>query len=301
MVSVAVIDFETSSLLPNRKATEVGVVLLDSNLVAISEFETLVNPELRADKSSLGISKLTQALVDCAPKFSEIWPTLHPFVAGKLLVAHHAEFDKTVLLNELRSMGQIVFSLPTVCTLEWSRRIFGSSLKNFTLEDVCEFLEIPLLNSHEALSDAKATAKVFKALYERSPELRDFCSEAQSQIPILEAPSYAGESPIVRPKLDVQDRKESELRQIFDEIRSNQKLKMVVITGKIHEESKFESLCAKAGFPRKQSPVTAGTAFLVVGEAPGQGKIADAIYYGRPILTLNDANKVLNGLISGSL
>ena len=82
---------------------------------------------------------------------------------------------------------------------------------------------------------------------------------------------------------------------IATEIRRNAKIKIVVVTGTlIISASKFSALVSNAGYEVKESPATAGTAFVVQGYNGGQSKINKAKKYGRPVLTEQDAVRVLH-------
>jgi BRCT domain type II-containing protein len=85
------------------------------------------------------------------------------------------------------------------------------------------------------------------------------------------------------------------LELIANEIRGNVKIKIVVVTGTlIISATKFSALVSSAGYEVKESPATAGTAFVVQGYNGGQSKIDKAKKYGRPVLTEQDAVRVLH-------
>ena len=290
----AVLDFETTSRTNSARATEIGIVELDDALCVSSIFESVLKPPLSPMKQSLSYSRLSMDQLNEAPEFIHIWPSLAPYFDGRIVVAHKKDFEERVIAHAFADAGLPSLELPFICTLEWSKKILKHQVSGYSLQEVCAFLDIDLLEPHEAKVDAVSTAGLFKVLYERSPELREHCEEIASQAVSVPRPNTAGVNPLIRRRHKAGELPDNELESIATEIRGNPKIKIVVITGTLMSSlSKFSDLVASIGYEVKESPTTAGTAFVVQGYNGGQSKIEKAKKYGRPVLTEQDALRVL--------
>jgi len=290
-----VLDFETTSREKSARATEIGLVALDDDLCAESIFESVIKPPLPPMKQSLSYSRLSLDQLEDAPEFVQIWPEISPYFDRRIVVAHKMDFEQGVIAHAFADAGLHPYELPFVCTLEWSRKILKHKVSGHSLQEVCAYLDIDLLDPHEAKVDAVATAGVFKALYEQSPELREHCDELVAKAVSLSTPKSSGTKALIRRRHKAGELSDKDLESIAAEISTNSKIKIVVVTGTlVLSESKFAALVSGAGYAVKDSPTTAGTAFVVQGYNGGQSKIKKAIQYGRPVLTEKDAVKVLN-------
>lgn len=290
-----VLDFETTSRDNSARATEIGIVALDDFLCVSSIFETVIKPPVPPMKQSLSYSRLSLDQLDAAPEFVQVWPSIASYFDRRIVVAHKKDFEQAVIAHALADAGLPPIDLPFVCTLEWSKKILKHQVSGHSLQEVCAFLDVDLLEPHEAKVDAVATAGVFKALYEQSPEMREHCLALTSQTVPIPIPKGPGAKPLIRRRHKAEGLPETELQSIAAEIRTNSKIKLVVVTGTLMlSESRFSALVSSAGYELKESPATAGTAFVVQGYNGGQSKIKKAIQYGRPVLTEQDAVRVLN-------
>jgi len=293
----AVLDFETTSRGNSARATEIGIVALDENIQVSSSFESVIKPPLQPMKQSLSYSRLSLDQLNTAPGFIEIWPRIAPYFDNRIIVAHKKEFEQSVIAHAFSDAGLPSLELPFLCTLEWSRKILKHQVSGHSLQEVCAYLDIDLLEPHEAVVDSLATANLFKALYEQSQELREHCEELAAHTVSVPVPKESGAKPLIRRRHKASDLSVQELESIASEIQGNAKIKIVVVTGTlISSVSKFSGLVADAGYELKESPTTAGTAFVVQGYSGGQSKIDKAKKYGRPVLTEQDALKVLRTL-----
>lgn len=289
------IDFEGTSLEGSARATEVAVVSLTESLHIGDSFESVLNPPIQPKKESLSYARLSKDQIACAPSFHEIFPSLIPFLSEKILIAHNKIYEIGVLSREFADMS-IHVDPPFICTLEWSRQILKHKLSNYTLLDVCGYYDIDLLNPHEALADATATAQVFAKLYVDSSILRDFCGKLASDVVKISSKDLP-KNPQIRDRFTAVSLGRDDLLVIASEILNNSKVmqsKFVVVTGKILAgKPRLDELIEQAGLKFKETPTTEGTAFVIQGHAGGLTKIKKAHLYGRPVLTVPDAFELL--------
>jgi DNA polymerase III epsilon subunit-like protein len=293
-----VLDFESTSVGNNARATEIGLVALNGSLDAHDVFESVINPPMRPDKTSLTHSRLSLDQLAAAPTFSEVWPHAVALLDRRILVVHNKDFDLPILQRELNAADFPVYDFPVVCTLEWARKILKHRLSGYKLDQVCAYFDVPLINAHAAQVDANATALVFKELFSMSTELQEYCESLAEKVVRVEKPKHKGTKALKRRQYTAIDLLPVELEAMVQEIRANSKIKMIVMTGKVMMGgSAFAELVEKAGYEFRESPTTAGTAFVVQGYDGGQSKIDKAFKYKRPVLTEADAITVLNMLI----
>lgn len=160
-MSFAVIDFETTGLMPERhdRVIEVGVVLTDDRGRSEYEWTTLVNPH--RDAGNAAIHGIRSADLAGAPDFDEIADFLIGLLSGRTVVAHNASFDMRFLHAELaRASYNIAARPPALCSMKWAGRIIGAA----KLQHCCEALDIELIDAHTALADARATAELVARL-----------------------------------------------------------------------------------------------------------------------------------------
>jgi DNA polymerase-3 subunit epsilon len=149
------IDFETADYGADS-ACSVGLVKVEDNAIC-EEMVRLIRPP-RQDFRFTHIHGLTWNDVAEAPVFADVWPEMEAFIGSTpFLVAHNAPFDRKVLNSCLEAASLTPHVPDFLCTVQVARHKL--KIKPAKLSNVCEVLGIEL-NHHEALSDARASAKV---------------------------------------------------------------------------------------------------------------------------------------------
>ncbi len=83
---------------------------------------------------------------------------------GRVAIAHNLDFDWTFLESAREREGLPASKAPTACTLEMSRSLDPNRQRSHRLGDLCRDHDIPLVNAHDALADAQATAALLPIL-----------------------------------------------------------------------------------------------------------------------------------------
>lgn len=167
-MSFAVIDFETTGLVPERtdRVVEIGVVLTDDYGRIEHEWTTLVNP--RRDIGATHVHGIQGSDVVDAPEFGDVSDYLIEMLTGRTIVAHNASFDMRFLHAELQRARYSILERPrAMCTRKWGGRMTGAA----KLSHCCEALGISLTNAHCAIGDAHATAELL-------PHLIGYCGSS---------------------------------------------------------------------------------------------------------------------------
>ena len=160
----AVIDIEaTGGNHINGKIIEIAVILYDGNKI-ISEYSTLVNPEVKIDWYVTKLTGITNKMVADAPLFKDVAKEIVKLTKGNIFVAHDVDFDFKFLKEELRKVG-FDFNEPKVCTLKLSEKHLPNAA-SYSLGKLCDELGIPIPEEvrHRAAGDAVATAKLLGLL-----------------------------------------------------------------------------------------------------------------------------------------
>ena len=293
---ITVIDFEGTSRNLSPRATEIGLVALDENLVEVASFESLVRPPVDAYASSLAFAHLSREEVEAAPSFIDLWPSIYPFLNSRLLVAHNKVYEIGVINREFRDLGLSIIP-KFLCTLEWSRKVLGRETENHQLGTLCSHLGIKLSNAHEALSDARATGELLRRLASRSEDLQSYLGRVKNSLVEYDLPKTPEIRAVVRERFVADENSERTIELAVKRIKSEH-LNLIVLTGTpAIGKAGFKELMASYGLENRETPPTKATAFVLrADKSPGMSKIKTAQKYGVPVLLESDLPALLGRL-----
>lgn len=158
----SIIDIETTGGSPvTDKITEIAIFTHDG-LNITNEFSTLINPEKNIPSFITGITGISNEMVASAPRFYEIAKKLVELTENHIFVAHNSRFDYGFICEEYRQLGYN-YKRDTLCTVKLSRKLIPG-LRSYSLGKLCSELNIPVINRHRAMGDARATVKLFEML-----------------------------------------------------------------------------------------------------------------------------------------
>jgi DNA polymerase-3 subunit epsilon len=181
MSCIAVVDVETTGLNPYRhdRIVEIAAVVMRPDGSILRDFVSLINPV--RDIGPTSIHGLSASDIVSAPQFGEIVGSLVEVLDGSVAIAgHNVRFDYWFLVAEFRRLGYDFPDVPRICTME----LAGGG----TLTSCCATYNIDFVGeAHEALDDARATAKLLTTLLadapRRSSEILSFPSIRWPRIP----------------------------------------------------------------------------------------------------------------------
>lgn len=152
------IDFETAV---SHNVCSVGIVTVNHGEI-VEEYHQLIQPPFNDyNYYNIRVHGITPEDTYDAPIFSEVFPEIAQRLNGRLVVAHNEGFDRGVLLKSMRDYNIHHSALDTAEKWECTVKIFrGLGFKKNNLAACCERHSIELKH-HDALSDAKACAKLF--------------------------------------------------------------------------------------------------------------------------------------------
>lgn len=151
-------DFETASA-KRYSACSLALTIVRNNQIT-DEFYSLINPQTPFSWRNTQIHGLHEQDVRDAPTFAELWPHIQTFFTPeKLVIAHNATFDNSVLKKTLEHYNIMPPVYKTLDTLRTSQKLLPQ-LPNHKLNTVADALNIQLNHHHNALDDAQACADI---------------------------------------------------------------------------------------------------------------------------------------------
>ncbi len=195
MNAIAVIDFETSGLMPEAggRATEVAIVLTEAGRI-VDRFASLMNAGVRIPPFITELTGISNAMVSAAPPAEQVMREAARFVGNRPLVAHNASFDRKFWQAELGGIG-LDAPQPFACTVLLARRLYPDA-PNHKLGTLADFHALPRSGrAHRALSDAEVTAEL---LLRMQADLRQRHGIAAPDHDFLQALQQCGKAALPR-------------------------------------------------------------------------------------------------------
>ena len=154
------IDFETATGY-HHSACAVGIVTVENGIIA-EEFYTLIQPpENEYWYQNIMVHGIKPIETLNEKTFDDVFPEIQKRLKGKTIVAHNEQFDRNVLAKTMKYYGLYYDELDIADRWECTCKIYRTKgYKPANLKYCAERNNIAL-NHHEALSDARACAKLY--------------------------------------------------------------------------------------------------------------------------------------------
>ncbi|MDZ8275335.1 exonuclease domain-containing protein [Microbacterium aquimaris] len=167
MMAFAVVDFETTGILPSyhHRVVEIGVTHVEDDGTITHRWDTLVNPE--RDLGPQQIHGIRAADILDAPVFSDIAAEFADLLRGRVFAAHNAAFDLRFLEAEFERAGYgSRGAAPSVCTMRLGANFgLGGAA---SLARACAMHDIDLVEAHSAGADSYAAAQLLARFQQTS-------------------------------------------------------------------------------------------------------------------------------------
>jgi DNA polymerase-3 subunit epsilon len=158
--TIAVIDFETTGLMPNAggRATEIAAVLVRDGVI-VDSYQSLMNSGAWVPPFIEQLTGISNAMLADAPSAASVMREAAAFTRGCAMVAHNASFDRNFWQAEMALAGcEPDPAHEFACTVLLARRLYPES-PNCKLGTLAQFHELPATGrAHRALADAQVTA-----------------------------------------------------------------------------------------------------------------------------------------------
>jgi DNA polymerase-3 subunit epsilon len=155
----AVVDVETTGLARDDRIVSAAVYRLDIRGNVEDHWYTLVNPE--RDPGPVWIHGLTSDVLEGAPLFPAIAAEFAERLEGRVLVAHNAIFDWSMIAREYARAGSAAPTRQRLCTIALSKEL-ALPLPNHKLESLAAHFGVVQQRAHHALDDARVLAEAFR-------------------------------------------------------------------------------------------------------------------------------------------
>lgn len=162
-LEVVVFDLETTGFYPDKgdQVISIGAVKMTSDqLEEVEPFYSLVKSDLPLSKEVSILTNIHEEHLRTAPLASEVLPQFFKYVNSRILVAHHANHEKSFMRKMTWDVMQTRFEHRIIDT-SFLISLLNPLLKSLPLEVVCEQCGIGIKERHNALGDAKMTAHVW--------------------------------------------------------------------------------------------------------------------------------------------
>lgn len=147
------IDFETAQGY-RHSICSVGLVKVENGVITKTLDLLVQPPDNYYWYNFTEIHGISADMTEDAPTFDKVWHQIEPFITNQNVVAHNGfSFDFQCLNKTLEYYGLSTVAFTPHCTCN----LYGRQ----GLKDLCKQYNIEL-NHHDALSDAKACAELFK-------------------------------------------------------------------------------------------------------------------------------------------
>ncbi|WP_329298913.1 DEDDh family exonuclease [Streptomyces sp. NBC_00659] len=172
----AVVDVETTGLARDDRIISAAVYRLDARGEVEDHWYTMVNPE--RDPGPVWIHGLTSEILEGAPLFRDVAEEFAARLDGRVLVAHNAIFDWSMIAREYARADREAPVRHRLCTIALSKEL-GLPLPNHKLESLAAHFGVVQQRAHHALDDARVLAEAFR------PSLRA-AAHGGVRLPLLE-------------------------------------------------------------------------------------------------------------------
>lgn len=156
------IDFETANRF-NGSACAVGIACFDG-IEVIGSKHWLIKPHSEHsffDPFYTLVHGITETHVEKAPEFPVIYEILKPYFNGRLLAAHNAAYDMSVLRHSLDLYGIPYPEIEYICSYKVASKVWRG-LDNYKLNTVCRYIQHKFIRHHPE-EDAVACGRVLLA------------------------------------------------------------------------------------------------------------------------------------------
>ncbi|MFI6350881.1 DEDDh family exonuclease [Streptomyces sp. NPDC050560] len=172
----AVVDVETTGLGRADRIVSAAVYRVDARGEIEDHWYTLVNPQ--RDPGPVWIHGLTSEALAGAPLFGQVAGEFGARLEGRVLVAHNAVFDWSMIAREFARARLVPPVRQRLCTIALSKEL-GLRLPNYKLESLAAHFGVEQRRAHHALDDARVLAEAFR------PSLRAAAGSGV-RLPLLE-------------------------------------------------------------------------------------------------------------------
>ncbi len=156
------LDLETTGLdIKHDHIIEIGAVRIRDGHI-IEEFTTTVNPGVSIPPAVTYLTGIQQSDVQDAPVIDKVLPKIAEFVGDAPVIAHNVTFD----MGFMQERHNILRNNMSLDTYDLASILMPSAAR-YNLTSLANEVGVSLENAHRALDDARATALLYWALWQK--------------------------------------------------------------------------------------------------------------------------------------
>ncbi len=178
------IDCETTGLNPRKDdiVTIAAIKIRGARILTSERFQATLRPEARMRPDAIKIHRLREADVENGRAMRHIIPDFLRFIGGRPLVGYYLDFDVAMLNRHVRRfLGVDLPNQRIETSALYYERKYGDAPPGTQVDlhfaSLLNDLKVPMLDQHDAYSDALMTAMAYVAL--RDLKERDVRIERQ--------------------------------------------------------------------------------------------------------------------------
>lgn len=160
-----VFDLETSGFYPDKGdcILSIGAVKMKGSEILTEEtFYSTVQCKKEPSDEVLELTGLTRDELAASPPLAEVLTDFYQFTGHATLVAHHASHEKSFMSHATWQTLRTTFQHRIIDT-SFLTKVVVPAKKLVTLDECCEYFNIPVQTRHHAKEDALMTARLWQA------------------------------------------------------------------------------------------------------------------------------------------
>ena len=172
-LNVVVFDIETTGFSPEKgdSILSIGATkMLGTEVLEEEDFYSLIYYDQDLTKEIVQLTGITKEDVSNAPSLVDVLINFYEFTQDATLVAHHASHERNFMQYTSSKLFKTPFKHRIVDT-SFLYKIVEPQFHNVSLEKLCEHNDIPILDRHHALGDAKMTAQLWSVYVKKAIEI----------------------------------------------------------------------------------------------------------------------------------
>lgn len=165
------IDCETTGLNTRKDdiVTVAAIRIRGNRILASERFEAVVKPKARLNVDAIKIHGLREQDLVAGQAIGEVLPDLLRFIGSRPLVGFYLEFDVAMLNRHVRKLLGVALPNPQIeVSGIYYERKYGDAppgtAVDLTFKAILDDLGLPMLDQHDAFSDALMTAMMYLRL-----------------------------------------------------------------------------------------------------------------------------------------
>ena len=154
------IDFETATS-KRSSACSVGIVTVENGVI-VEEYHTLIQPPNNEyNWHNIQVHGITEQDTYRSQRFNQVYGEIKKRLEGRIVIAHNESFDRSVLTKSMLEFGIDYSDIGLPDKWECTMKIYKAKGYKPAKLNVCCAKHGITLKHHDALSDARACAKLY--------------------------------------------------------------------------------------------------------------------------------------------